>query len=345
MTMHENNALSLLQATEIAAPPVELLAERRAGQWVSAPELVALLGLCHIAEGICRAVRGRLLAEKAAKAGGVRYSDASIFMTALIMRIFQLSLGQISLWLAHYPALALSCGYCPSRTISKSHLSRRLRALGPFPFLLYLLYSGHLLIEKGVIIGQDLIVDSTTVLAWCKQDIEAAYSFAKKFGYKIHTLICRHGRLPLFFFVTPANRHDGLFGPLLLQAVVRLYGISVKVVRADAAYFTGAFLALIASLGARHAVDYNVRRKNKALVPCAFIVWHKRRMKKRATIERFFGIAKVWFGLNAFHGQGYKAFLMHTLLTYCAILSVALLAVRVGQPDLRLSPRRLLAPC
>jgi hypothetical protein len=68
-------------------------------------------------------------------------------------------------------------------------------------------------------------------------------------------------------------------------------------------------------------------------------------MGKRSTIERFFAIAKRWFGLTDFQGKGRDAFLLHTLLTYCAILAVALTAVRVGRPDLRLSPRRLLAPC
>jgi hypothetical protein len=75
------------------------------------------------------------------------------------------------------------------------------------------------------------------------------------------------------------------------------------------------------------------------------MLWWDTRMGKRSTIERFFAIAKRWFGLNDFYGQGGEASLLHTLLTSCAILSVALAAVRVGRSDLRLSPRRLLAPC
>ncbi len=39
-------------------------------------------------------------------------------------------------------------------------------------------------------------------------------------------------------------------------------------------------------------------------------------MGKRSPIERFFGIAKRWFGLNDFHGKGIESFLLRTLLFY-----------------------------
>lgn len=343
--MNENNLLSASGAREIVVPPRERLRGRPPEQWVSAPELVHLLGLAQLAERICATVWTRSLSLRSGQATGLIYPDAAIFMTALVMRIWRLSLGEMTRWLRHYPALARACGYPAERTISKSHLSRRLRQLGPVPFLLYLIWAVRCLIAQGVITGRDLIIDSTTGVAWYHADLEAAYSWAKQFGYKVHTILCRHSCLPLWFIVTPAHRNDGVFAPSLLKAVVALYGCGVEVVRADAAYWTKALLALIVRLGARIAVDYNVRRKNKSLVPRAWILWWDKRMGKRATIERFFAIAKRWFGLNNFHGCGWAAFLMHTLLTYCAILSVALVAVRVGQPDLRLSPRRLLAPC
>lgn len=68
-------------------------------------------------------------------------------------------------------------------------------------------------------------------------------------------------------------------------------------------------------------------------------------MNKRRAIERFFGIAKRWSKLSDFEGKGLEIFLLHTLLTYCAILSYAMVAVKLVRPDLRLSPKQLLAPC
>ena len=151
--------------------------------------------------------------------------------------------------------------------------------------------------------------------------------------------------LPLWFFVSPANRYDSPYAKPLLQKVVSLYKVAVEVVRADSAYWCYDFLRFIIFLGARVAVDYNVRRKNRSIVQRDWLDWWVKRMGKRSTIERFFGIAKRWFGLNDFHGKGIESFLIHTLLTYCSMLSVALVAVRIGRPDLRLSPKQILAPC
>lgn len=343
--MKENTPLPLGTASEIEPAPSVSFSDRLPEQWVSVPELVSLLNLAKLAEPLCSLVRCRSLPQKVGQGSQEIYSDTSLVLTALIMRIWRLSLGQSTRWLRQYPGLALVCGYEQGRTISKSHLSRRLRALGPIPFVLYMIWVVRDLIEKSIIKGQDLVIDSTTVLAWYKADLEAAYSFAKKFGYKVPTILCRESMLPLWFIVSPAHRNDSPFAVPLLVMVVRLYGVSVQVVRADAASWAKALLALIVRLGARIAVDYNVRRKNKSVAPRDWVLWWDRRMGKRAVIERFFGIAKRWFGLNDFHGKGATAFLMHTLLTYCAILSVALVAVQIGQPDLRLSPRRLLAPC
>jgi hypothetical protein len=178
-----------------------------------------------------------------------------IVLTALVMRIWRLSLGQITQWLRRYPALAQACGYPPGQTISTSHVSRRLRRLGPLPFLFSLIWLVRELIAQGGIQGRDLLIDSTTVLAWYQADLEAASSWAHKFGYKVHTILCRHACLPLWFVVSAANRNDGPFAAPLLRAVVVLYGCAVEVVRADAAYWVTEFLDLMTALGARIAVD------------------------------------------------------------------------------------------
>jgi len=313
--------------------------------WIFSPQFLTILQVANIASAICSLLKRRSLPKAPYDGRAELYSDVSIFITALVMKIWKLSLGEITRRLKLYSDLAIACGYEPGKTISKSHLSRRLKRLGPLPFFVYFVYLVCQLIQLGVIVAKDLIIDSTTVLAWYHKDIEAGWSYAKKFGYKVHTIICRYSMLPLWFFVSPANDHDGPYAKPLLEKVVRLYKVTVEVVRADSAYWCYAFLGFIVFLGARIAVDYNVRRKNRAIVDREWLIWWVKRMNKRSAIERFFGIAKRWFGLSDFHGKGLESFLTHTLLTYCSMLSVALVAVRIGRPDLRLSPKQLLAPC
>ncbi len=126
-----------------------------------------------------------------------------------------------------YPQLATACGY-KGKTISKSHLSRRLRRLGPLPFFLYFIC---LSVNSGRCdSSQRPDHDSTTVLAWYHNDDEAGWSYAKKFGYKVHTIICRYCMLPLWFFVSPANNNDGPYAKPLLEKVVYLYKVVVEVV-------------------------------------------------------------------------------------------------------------------
>jgi len=341
-----NNYIS--SEIEKASEKIVAFDENQVQGWLFSPQFLAILQINKIADMICMMLRKRSLtdAKKAPYEGRKElYSDVSIFITALVMKVWKLSLGEITRRLKLYPQLAIACGYQVGKTISKSHLSRRLRRLGPLPFFLYFVYLVCQLIQAGVIVAKDLIIDSTTVLAWYHNDAEAGWSYAKKFGYKVHTIICRCSMLPLWFFVSSANRYDSPYARPLLQKVVYLYKVAVEVVRADSAYWCYDFLGFIIFLGARIAVDYNVRRKNRSIVQRDWLNWWIKRMGKRSTIERFFGIAKHWFGLNDFHGKGIESFLAHTLLTYCSILSVALVAVRIGRPDLRLSPKQLLAPC
>ncbi|MGB9594803.1 MAG: transposase, partial [Candidatus Poribacteria bacterium] len=90
------------------------------------------------------------------------------------------------------------------------------------------------------------IADIANVSARYKDDIEAGWSYAKKFGYKVHTIICRYSMLPLWFYVSPANKNDGPYTKPLLEKIVHLYKVKVEVVRADSAYWCYDFLSFIA---------------------------------------------------------------------------------------------------
>lgn len=353
--MDHNTALvSVVQslpavATDTVNPPEELAQQIK--QWTSAPELLRLLQLAQVVAaviGLARRLERRLLPAAAGQGRGEPiYTDVQIMLTAIVQAVWKLSQHEVCRWLKQYSQLAEACGYRPNQTISQSHYSRRVRQLGMTVWVIYFLWLVRQLLAVGMIVGRDLCVDSTTLATEFLQDAEAAYNTVrKKFGYKVHTVIDRISGLPLWFLLTDGKAHDNPPGVRLLRRIVQIIGRLPEVVRADAAYFSIEFIGLILAWGARAAVDYNVRKAGKKfLVPVWFIQWWVHRMGKRSTIERFFGIAKRWYDLEHLRTPGYLGCLRHVLMTYCAILTVALLAHQRGRPAWRLSSKKLLAPC
>jgi len=203
------------------------------------------------------------------------------------------------------------------------------------------------LIGRGIILGRDLVLDSTTIEAFSKLDLEAAWSFAKKFGFKVHMVICRHSLLPLMFLVTPANRYDAPWAAPLLDLVRRCFRLPIQVVRADAAYFTKAILGYILYvLKAQPIIDFNPRKAGKKfLAPLSYIAWWRQSRGKRGYLERFFALLKRYYGLNDVQVLGLQKVWRHTFEVCIAVLVVAWLAVEVGRPDLMHSKAQLLAPC
>lgn len=319
--------------------------------WTSAPELLQLLQLVKIVSAIldlARRLEGWLLPAQAGQGSGQPvYTDVQIMLTMIVQAVWQLSQRDVCRWLKQYPQLAQACGYRVGQTISQSHYSRRIRQLGLTVWVIYFLWLVRQLLAAGVIVARDLCIDSTVLATEFRHDTQARFNaFYRKLGYKVHTVVCRISALPVWFLITPASAHDNPPGVRLLRRVVQIIGRLPEVVRADAAYFSLEFIGLILAWGARAAVDYNVRRAGKKfLVPMWFIRWWKHRMGKRSTIERFFGIVKRWYGLEHLRAPGYVSCLRHVLMTYSAVLTVALLAVQRGRPQWRLSPKKLLAPC
>jgi hypothetical protein len=335
--------------TEAAAAPPAV--SQQIDHWTTAPELLQLLQLAQVVSALIlwvRRMEGRLLPARSGQGSGEPiYTDVQILLTMIVQAVWQLSQRDVCRWLKQYPQLAEACGYGVSQTISQSHYSRRIRQLGLTVWVIYFLWLVRQLLAAGVIVARDLCVDSTVLTTEFGRDADARFNaFYKKFGYKVHTVLCRISALPVWFLITPASAHDNPPGVRLLRQVVQIIGRLPEVVRADAAYFSLEFIGLILSWGARAAVDYNVRRAGKKfLLPLWFVRWWKHRMGKRATIERFFGIVKRWYGLEHLRAPGYLSGLRHVLMTYGAVLTVALLAVKRGRPEWRLSPKKLLAPC
>lgn len=284
------------------------------------------------------------------------YRDESVLLTSIIAAAWRLSYERITEWLCRYDALAEALGYDRfdktgrRRTISQAQYSRRLKELGLLPYLLIFVALVMALLKLGLIKGYDLIIDSTLLSAWSQDDPDAAWSWpsafkGRVFGYEVHTILCRWSYLPLLCVVTPANAHDGPLAIPMFLAVVMLYHIRIRIVRADASYFNYQFLGFVHHfLRASVNVDYNLRRKGKRFVATLFFIRQWRQvMGPRTNIERHFAWMKRYFGLQNFQLEGYRAVIRFVFQVYIAALAVAFIAARYQRPELATSRLKVLA--
>lgn len=214
---------------------------------------VKLIRLTHADQRTQRAMQISYRRYPALPSGAGRkqdYADWSILLLSLIQALWHLSQEQVVGWAMSWPALADACGF-QGTVISASQYSRRLRRLGLFPYFVFFVSLVMELVTLGVIRGDDLIIDSTFLRAWSLKDTAAGWYYragqkAERFGFKVHTILCRWSTLPVLFVVTPANWHDSVVAIPLFRAVKALYGFAIRIVRADAAYWNYAFLGFIA---------------------------------------------------------------------------------------------------
>ncbi len=282
------------------------------------------------------------------------YSEESLLLIGLFRTLWPLSYQDMHDWLVSWPALALACGLPVAkdghiRVPSKApQCKRRHRAGAPIYASLFVLTVVHAL-RSRLIGARDLIIDSAPILAWRRQDPDAAFGQAPAHhprpllrGFRVPTLICRGSGLPLFFLLSPANCHDAPFAQRLLAGAVRLYQIRPGIIRLDAAYWGVRLIAWIHGvLGAVAVIPWNPgRQKNRSCLPPT---WTKDELGKRSSIERFFGRLFLFFRLQRPPLSGWSEVASQVALTYTASLVVGLAAQQAGRPDLIRSPKRVLA--
>jgi hypothetical protein len=262
-------------------------------------------------------------------------------LTAILQRLWQKSDEGIIQYLYDHPRLAVFLGYPvdPIRLevaiIDPAHCGRRKKQLGLLPFFIGFVLLVRRLAEQGIIRGRALILDSSKLPARYHHDPDARWNdFLKIKGYKIHLVLDHLSLLPLIFSITPASVSDSVPAILLLWAAKMLYGFTVQVVRADAAYWTVNILRFILFwMRAWPGIDYNLRRMgNKFVASLEFLHWWRGQRDKRADIERTFAILKRWYGLRAFYIQGLENVMRHAMLTCRAMLLTALTAHAIGRP-------------
>lgn len=268
------------------------------------------------------------------------YRDSSILLMAVVQTVWRKSYEQVIDFVANHSNLAKQMGF-GVRIISQGQYWERRQDLGILPFMFFFLGLAGQLVRLGVLSGRELIVDSTLISAWYRDDPGATWQkYAGKkslFGYKVHTVLCHQADLPVFVLVTAAHVHDSQVGWLLLLLSAIWYGFRVRTVYADAAYFDGRMFKVVHDiLHAHPAIHYNLRRSGKRKLATLFFLeqWQRLVIAPRTAIERHFAWMKRYFGLKYFQGFTWLRVTQFVLLTYSAALAVALAAQRYQRPDL-----------
>jgi hypothetical protein len=214
--------------------------------FIFSPQMVRELQLLVFARCVLRwAARLKPALSRAGSGRPITYADESILVTIMVMAVWQVSPETLVKRMQRWSALALACGYTPGQVISASQLRRRRDNLGLWVYAITFCSLVVLLIQRGVLLGRDWVIDSTILDAFSRHDSAAGWSFSQRFGYKVHLLMCRDSLLPILLLVSPANANDAPWGRRLLRLAHFLFALPVEVVRADAAYFTRAILHFI----------------------------------------------------------------------------------------------------
>jgi SRSO17 transposase len=158
-------------------------------------------------------------------------------------------------------------------------------------------------------------------------------------GYKVHATCCTSSELPLAFMVAPCNMNEKLFAKPLLEKL-KGYGVKFKTVLADAQYNSSNVREDVRLFGAEPVIPYSraSKVKNGLKVGKDFIARGVKRLvqlfRKRVSVERMFGRAKEWLLLDHLRVRGVEQAFIHACLSFSAMLTVALTAVRQHKPRL-----------
>ncbi|MCP3704368.1 MAG: transposase, partial [Alteromonas sp.] len=183
---------------------------------------------------------------------------------------------------------------------------------------------------------------------------DGAWSYPKPwtgrvFGFKLHLATATDGE-PIDADVVPANPNDMTLGKQAIRRLGRLFAplnLKIEFVIADSGYCSNPLRDLIAEiLGATALFHFNPRRKAQKQSQYSYLddkeEWIKAKRQLRSRIERTFAQLKLHFGLNNLRIRGLTQVAQYILSRCMAYIACVIVAHRVGRPDLKASPKRLL---
>jgi hypothetical protein len=207
------------------------------------------------------------------------------------------------------------------------------------------------LLKRRAVKGEVVALDGTAIKAYSqrsldnktgKSDPDARVGWARRgfiLGYKVHMACCTGSELPMAFKVEPCNMNEKLFIKPLLEKLME-QGVCFETVLADAQYDSAKVRETVEEFGAEPVIPYrrSSKIKNGLKIGKNFITSGIKRLvnlfKKRVSIERLFGRAKEWLLLDHLRVRGLEQVFIHACLSFSAMLTVALTAVRQHKPNL-----------
>jgi transposase len=284
-------------------------------------------------------------------AGRKPYNPVSMLKAQLLKHLWRVpSDRRLSLLLKRNKRVARACGF-KQRTPSHGLFTQFRHRLGKDGYEKVFSILLRQLLKQGAIKGEVVAVDGTAVKAYSqrsldnktgKSDPEARVGRARRgfvLGYKVHMACCASSELPLAFTVAPCNMNEKLFAKPLLEKL-KGYGVKFKAVLADAQYDSAKVRETVEEYGAEPVIPYrrSSKLKNGLKIGKNFITSGIKRLvnlfKKRVSIERLFGRAKEWLLLDHLRVRGLEQAFIHACLSFSAMLTVALTAVRQHKPTL-----------
>ena len=257
---------------------------------------------------------------------------------------------RLSLLLKRNKRASKACGFKKQKTPSHGLFTHFRHRLGKDGYQIVFSLLLKQLLKRGAVKGEVVAVDGTAVKAYSqrsldnktgKSDNEARVGRARRgfiLGYKVHAVCCTGSELPLAFMVAPCNMNEKLFTKPLLEKLKRL-GVKFKAVLADAQYNSSKVREDVKRFGAEPVIPYrrSSKVKNGLKVGKDFVTRGVKRLvklfRKRVSVERMFGRAKEWLLLDHLRARGVEQALIHACLSFSAMLTVALTAVRQHKPS------------
>jgi hypothetical protein len=162
-------------------------------------------------------------------------------------------------------------------------------------------------------------------------------------GWRVHT-VASMSALPINYVVRAANVNDkDLVEPLLKQAprLLMRFGKRVSHIIADRQYYSADVFAAVRKLGAEPVIPYPSNVKDRLidlLVTKRFKVRGDPRpvglYRLRMSVERSFRAGKLELMMENLRWRGVAKVRMHVGICFACMYAVAILAHRIGRPEL-----------
>lgn len=279
------------------------------------------------------------------------YSPVSMVKAQLLKHLRRVpSDRRLALQLKNDKRMAEACGF-QKKTPSHGLFTQFRHRLGKEGYLKIFFMLLRQLVKAGVVKGEVVAVDSTAIKAYSQRDLENKSGKSDRdarvgrgrrgfiLGYKVHTVCCTTSELPLAFLVEPCNQNEKVFYPALLGMVHEL-GVPFRFVLADAQYDSKKVRGTTEEFGAQPVIPHRKGSKIKKALQVGkdFIVRGVKRLmklfKKRVSVERLFSRAKEWLLLGHLRVRGLEQVFIHACLSFSAMLTIALTAIRQQKPGL-----------